>query len=74
MLGMTIKDEAERFMREFGKSAHDKVYEAVVSARRRRNARLERFLLKVARVIELRTEKVINDTLPSKGGKLPDGS
>ena len=59
MLGMTISSEAEKFIREHGRSAYDKVREAINGARRSRNARLERFLVRVARQIELRSEKAI---------------
>jgi hypothetical protein len=69
MLGMTIKREAERFMREYGEFAYDKVREAIYAARKRRNARLEQFLTKVARVIEIQAEKIMKDTIPNKAIK-----
>lgn len=72
MLGMTINGEAEKFIREYGQSAFDKVREAIDLARRRRNARLERFFVKVARQIELRSEKAIGGSPPSEGSKVLD--
>jgi hypothetical protein len=69
MLGMTIKGETERFIRKFGQLACDKVREAINGALRRRNARLERFLVKVARQIELCSEMAIGRPSQSERGK-----
>jgi hypothetical protein len=46
-----IRDQAEKLIRDYGDNAYDKAYEAVRTARRHRNGRLERFLEKVAREI-----------------------
>lgn len=72
MLGMTISSEAEKFIREHGRSAYDKVREAINGARRSRNARLERFLVRVARQIELRSEKAIEGSPQGEGSKVHD--
>jgi hypothetical protein len=47
-----INDEAAKMLRDYGQAAHDKACEAMRAAHRRRNARLERFLKKVAQEIE----------------------
>jgi hypothetical protein len=43
-----VKDEAEKLIQTFGKDAYEKAQSAVQDAKRRRNARLERYLGKVA--------------------------
>jgi uncharacterized membrane protein YccC len=47
-----INDEAAKMLRDYGQAAHDKACEAMRAAHRRRDARLERFLKKVAQEIE----------------------
>jgi hypothetical protein len=49
-----VKDEAERLIRELGDGAIQELRERLSAARRRRHARLERFLEKVEREIERR--------------------
>jgi hypothetical protein len=41
-----IRDQAEKLIRDYGDNAYDKAYEAVRTARRHRNGRLERFFWK----------------------------
>jgi hypothetical protein len=43
-----IKDEAERLIREYGTDAYANAREAMRLARRRKDARLERYLSKVS--------------------------
>lgn len=50
-----IKDEADQLISEFGEGAYAKAREAKREARRRGNARLERYLAKVAVAIADRT-------------------
>jgi hypothetical protein len=47
-----IHDEAVKMVRDHGQAAYDKACEAMQAAHRRRNARLERFLKKVAQEIK----------------------
>ena len=49
---LAVKQAAEKLIREYGSTAYEKAVEEVGAARRRRNARLERFLVKVAEKIE----------------------
>jgi hypothetical protein len=55
VLRKAIKDDAEKLIQTFGNDAHDKAREAMQDARRRRNARLERYLAKVALEIARRS-------------------
>jgi CHASE3 domain sensor protein len=50
-----VKNEAEKLIQTFGNDAYDKAREAMQDARRRRNARLERYLAKVAQEIARRS-------------------
>lgn len=50
-----IREQAERLIREHQDLAYAKAQDAARAARRSRNARLERFLQKVAAEIERRT-------------------
>lgn len=47
----TIKEQAEKFIHDYGDTAHQKAQEAVREARRHRNSRLERYWAEVARGI-----------------------
>jgi hypothetical protein len=58
VLRKTVKDEAEKLIQKFGDDAYAKAREATQDARRRRNARLERYFAKVALEIERRSAAV----------------
>ncbi len=53
---LAVKQEAEKLTRENGPTAYEKAVEEVRAARRRRNARLEKFLVKVAEEIKRGTD------------------
>jgi hypothetical protein len=53
-----VKNEAEKLIKTFGSDAYDKAREAMQDARRRRNARLERYHAKVALEIERQSRSV----------------
>lgn len=48
MKASAIREEAERLVLEFGTDAYDRAREAMREARRRKNARLERYFSKVS--------------------------
>jgi hypothetical protein len=50
-----VKDEADKLIQTFGNDAYDKARRAAEDAKRRRNARLERYLSKVATEIARRS-------------------
>lgn len=50
-----IEERAQKLICDHGNSAYEKAQEAVRAARRHRNSRLERFLVKVACEIDRRT-------------------
>jgi hypothetical protein len=58
MRSIAIKQEAEKLICQYGLAAYEKALEEARAARRRRNVRLERFLVKVAEKIERDTAAV----------------
>jgi F0F1-type ATP synthase membrane subunit b/b' len=55
-----VKNEAEKLIQTFGNDAYDKAREAMQDARRRRNARLERYLANVVQEIA-RQSRAVSD-------------
>ena len=49
---LEVKQEAEKLVRQYGPTAYERALEEARAARRRRNVRLEKFLVKVAKTIE----------------------
>ena len=59
----TIKEQAEKLIRNYGDAAYHKAQETVRAARRHRNSRLERYWAKVAREVARRTSVATLDTM-----------
>ena len=60
----TIKEQAEKLIRNYGDAAYHKAQETVRAARRHRNSRLERYWAKVAREVARRTSVAIGHDAP----------
>ena len=54
-----VREEAERRVLEFGTDAYGKAREAMREARRRKNARLEKYFAKVALEVARRTGREV---------------
>lgn len=61
-----VKDEADRLIMAYNERAYEMARQAMREARRRRNARLERFFVGVALEVAKRQRRVVSDDVATR--------